>query len=68
MQARRECAWCIAAGEPSFMGFGETADGSPTHGICARHLKELLAELEDRDDYQPPLFAQPESQEVRGAN
>ena len=39
MKAERICSWCEAEGIRNVMGEAETKDGSPTHGICGRHLR-----------------------------
>jgi hypothetical protein len=40
------CAWCERAGLPAFLGEREPLeDSSITHGICPRHLSQLLGTL-----------------------
>ncbi len=40
------CAWCERDGVPSFMGEREPLDDpSITHGICPRHLTQLLGTM-----------------------
>ena len=43
--AERHCSWCQKEGLPSFMGYAETYNGEPTHGMCRRHYRELMAEM-----------------------
>ena len=45
MRAERHCSWCQKEGLPSFMGYAETYNGEPTHGMCRRHYRELMAEM-----------------------
>ena len=45
MRAERHCSWCQAEGSPSFLGYAETYNGEPTHGMCRRHYRELMAEM-----------------------
>lgn len=43
---RAFCAWCQRDGGPSFLGDREPfEDDSETHGVCRRHLQEILAAL-----------------------
>ena len=42
--AERHCSWCQKEGKPSFLGYTETCDGSPTHGMCRRHFEQLMRE------------------------
>ena len=46
MKAKRLCAWC-----GKFLGWGETQDGSPTHGICDECAKKMEDEetLDEED-------------------
>ncbi len=40
------CAWCLKEGREGFLGEREPfEDPSPTHGICERHSRELLAQV-----------------------
>lgn len=39
------CAWCSP--QVTILGSFESADGSPSHGICETHEAVLMAELED---------------------
>jgi hypothetical protein len=40
------CAWCERDGVPAFLGEREPADDPTiTHGICPRHLTQVLATL-----------------------
>jgi len=46
---RRICAWCQSEGRPSDLGEREPLDDtSETHGLCSRHLAELLVDLPSR--------------------
>jgi hypothetical protein len=41
---RRICSWCRTEGSPADLGEREPLDDpSETHGLCQRHLTELLA-------------------------
>lgn len=43
---RAICAWCQREGWPAFLGEREPLDDqSETHGICRRHLQQILAAL-----------------------
>jgi hypothetical protein len=43
------CAWCQSEGRPSDLGEREPLDDtSETHGLCQRHLADLLADLPSR--------------------
>jgi len=49
MRARRICSWCLAEGrtiDEATLGWAETSDGSPTHGMCQEHFAKMLAEVE----------------------
>jgi len=51
-RARLPCAWCLAEGkseEESTIGWTETFDGEPSHGICQRHFDIEMAKLDARD-------------------
>jgi hypothetical protein len=40
------CAWCQREGGPAFLGEREPLDDeSETHGVCRRHLQQILAAL-----------------------
>jgi hypothetical protein len=40
------CAWCCRGGQPGYLGEREPLDNpEPTHGVCARHLVQLLQSL-----------------------
>ena len=37
------CAWCCREGQPGYLGEREPLENpEPTHGICARHTRQLL--------------------------
>jgi len=43
------CAWCQSEGRPADLGEREPFDdASETHGLCQRHLAQLLADLPSR--------------------
>jgi hypothetical protein len=43
------CAWCERDGRPTFLGDRAPLDDAAiTHGICNRHMEELLAQLTSR--------------------
>jgi hypothetical protein len=43
---RAFCAWCQREGGPAFLGEREPLDDeSETHGVCRRHLQNILAGL-----------------------
>lgn len=43
---RAFCAWCQREGGPAFLGEREPLDDeSETHGVCRRHLQDILAGL-----------------------
>ena len=43
---RAFCAWCQREGGPAFLGEREPLDDeSETHGVCRRHLQNILAAL-----------------------
>lgn len=43
------CAWCCRDGQPGYLGEREPLDNpEPTHGVCARHLVQLLESLPSR--------------------
>jgi len=43
---RAFCAWCQREGGPAFLGEREPLDDeSETHGVCRRHLRDLLSAL-----------------------
>jgi hypothetical protein len=43
---RAICAWCQREGGPAFLGEREPLDDdSETHGVCRRHLQNILAAL-----------------------
>lgn len=43
------CAWCCRDGQPGYLGEREPLeDSEPTHGICARHTRQLLECLPSR--------------------
>jgi hypothetical protein len=44
VKAERHCSWCQAEGKPSFLGYTETCDGNPTHGMCQRHYEQMMIE------------------------
>jgi hypothetical protein len=40
------CAWCQREGGPAFLGEREPLDDeSETHGVCRRHLQQILSAL-----------------------
>jgi len=45
-EAEMRCAWCEREGTPAFLYWTDTSDGSPSHGICARHQAQFLTDLE----------------------
>jgi len=45
-RARLLCAWCLAEGkseEEAMLGWTETFDGEPSHGICKHHYDIEIA-------------------------
>ena len=43
------CAWCCRDGQPGYLGEREPLENpEPTHGICARHTRQLLESLPSR--------------------
>lgn len=46
---RRICSWCRSEGSPADLGEREPLDDpSETHGLCQRHLTDLLATARSR--------------------
>jgi len=46
------CAWCLAEGkteEAATIGWTETFDGKPSHGICTEHFNAEIAKMDAED-------------------
>ena len=53
MKAERRCAWCEKEGRKAFLGWTQTTDGSPSHGIC--HYHDLVCRREMGDAPPAPF-------------
>jgi len=54
---RAICAWCRAEGVPADLGEREPLeDPVETHGLCQRHLTQLLAAVPSRPSADPRLL------------
>ena len=61
MRAKRLCSWCEKEGRKAFLGWTQTTDGSPSHGIC--HYHDLVCRRE-MGDVPPAPFADGEDGRV----